>query len=85
MASALRHNKRRLRFIRSPHCISVYLTTGRAKRPRAHCRHPMEHNVWTQAAFPSEAILRPGKLEATALNEAPAMLRAIAMLLGEVA
>lgn len=25
IASALRHNKRRLRFIRSPHCISVYL------------------------------------------------------------
>jgi hypothetical protein len=28
IASALRHNKRRLRFIRSPHCIAVYLTTG---------------------------------------------------------
>jgi hypothetical protein len=25
IASALKHNKRRLRFIRSPHCISVYV------------------------------------------------------------
>jgi hypothetical protein len=50
IASALRHNKRRLRFIRSPHCISVYRPGG-ARRPPAHCRHPVEHNAWTQAAF----------------------------------
>lgn len=49
-ARALRHNKRRLRFIRSPH----YMSGSRLRPAALECR--VEHNVWTQDPFRATCV-----------------------------
>ena len=92
IASALRHNKRRLRFIRSPHCISDDLSIGRGAvgpdGPSGPGTLPAPDGTQRLDASSvplSAAYLPPGKLEATAPDEAPCYAATIAMLLGEVA
>jgi hypothetical protein len=80
IASALRHNKRRLRFIDH---LTVYLSICWISPPRptgAGWDTTLGRKRRSIAAFPGA-----GKLEATASRRAPDMLRALAMLLGEVA
>ena len=78
IASALRHNKRRLRFIDH---LTVYLSICWISRPRLTCAGwdtTLGRKQRSVAAFPG-----PGKLEATATRCAPDMLRPLAMLLGK--
>ena len=57
IASALKHNKRRLRFIRSPHCISVYLAVygpsiQRLRPTRLHLAVPGETQRFVASSVP---------------------------------
>jgi hypothetical protein len=66
IASALKHNKRRLRFIRSPHCVAAYL----AVRPSRANNGAGGTQRLVASRVPSQHF-RPGKLEATATPCAP--------------
>ena len=77
IASALRHNKRRLRFI-------DHLTVYRVSCPGTHWR-PGWSTTFGRKQRSAVAFRCPGKLEATALRWAPDMLRALGRSLGEVA
>jgi hypothetical protein len=86
IASALKHNKRRLRFMEITSlyiCLCGCLPGGSGPIP-AHWRRRWKTTLGRKqrsvAAFSS-----PGKLEATDGEWAPDMLRVLAVLLGEVA
>jgi hypothetical protein len=79
IASALKHNKRRLRFIDH---LTVYLVY---QVYPAHLALPGGTQRLDASSVPSQQCFPPGKLQATATSPAPDMLRAFAVLLGEVA
>jgi hypothetical protein len=63
IASALKHNKRRLRFIE---ITSLYSYLSDRSAAPAHYQHRVNHNAWSQAAFHPGSCSGPGKLQATA-------------------
>lgn len=85
IASALKHNKRRLRFISSPHCISIYVAVHLAIYLTAQADPPPFGSAgWNTTLRRKQrsatAFFSPGKLEATATLRTPDMLRALAVL-----
>jgi hypothetical protein len=83
IASALKHTKRRLRFME---ITSLYIClSGDSGRPAPIWQAPGGHNVWTQAAFHHSIFFAPASSRLRPLREPPDMLRALAVLLGEVA
>ena len=81
IASALRHNKRRLRFIKITSlyiCLSDYRAAG-ARRPR-HIAGTRWNTTPGRKQRSATAFFLPGKPEATATSRAPDMLRALAVL-----